>query len=759
MKKVLLPLSVILLSSTSSVSIISLTTNNKTFLKHNNNNKTSLTDVLKNQQIGIIENGDDVEIKEAIFIQNPEIDIFEIDVKRLSNYLAQVTPKKDSKIYQDIFPGVTVNFEIKEKKHLDKVVEISNLGIIEDNTEEDLLNTFFQLNSSTKIKRNEVKLQTNTIGRTTVVLTSVKNGPYKGDVLIKFNLKPVKISRDLNNIDLDFLQDNLETTIMNKVIDKNPNIVASELFIDKNTVTENSAIVKVKTASKRYIENDELKLEFWMPELRLTNEFKIDKVDINAANQKEFLSALLKSNNNLDIKEINIVRFDQSNFYVQAKKESRKYVLEEPIKIQYSLPEKVNLDYIGNFKLTNFWTYEVDNQGNLVSGKILEYITKIIQNEVGSEKEINSINDFKVQVNPKNKNQLIVRANAGSKNLIGNLSITITDKYKISKDVFQLNDIKPTSYDINNNAYTQSLPEKIFDDLINKNYKEIIFTNLEEAKQTFVNDFNSLYNLSSNKYKYKHNNNEYYKEMKFSRGFNLNYLQYLGDQEIKLNFLVPKYNNVDLTETQTDKLEPIYIDNNNKIKIKDRTIVAFGSSENETYNGSGEVLNKSSTGIKDKWGATPEIEIGRIAYKSDFNSKNAEEFLKNYQLKLSYGYIYNYGAEYWIWGTKWEGSNYFETDFNKDTTFEHVLNNTHLTNVNSQTIIDRDFFTKVDGNYNGGRKAAVGYKLWLKDDEDNNELIIKLQLATWWSKKTSSGYSHRCFIKIRPEWLVVQTRI
>jgi hypothetical protein len=481
MKKILSLLGLLILFETSFVSVISTTSQNQNYLANDNHQdfdssnqnsqKISLDSILEQKELGILENANAKEILDLVEYLNPEIKVSELKVDQINNSFAEIKVKEDSEVYEQTFVGKIVNYQVQPKKSLTSLNLTTNLGAISltsnnINNSQIIINKFKTLNPT--LNSTSLEVYQPTILPTSAVIRSVKNGIYKDQIKVNFFPGLKDLSVDLTSTNISFIVNNQEATILTKLLEVNPNLNTAEIEIKNITKTYFYLIGKV--GSSVYLRNTKV-ISFQMPTNSIKEELGTLKTlgEIESNEKSTILKALALKNPKIKLSEIEIITSQTENsFEILAKKDSHYYQKEDPIKIKFTLPVKIDLGQITNFSLINFRT---DDQ-------LENYVTKQLQ-ILSQRKNLVKKTDFTIEkVEHINKNPLIrfyqVKANPLSYYLRGSYEIALIPPIKFNDlDLSAISDV-PQIYTntINNPGILNSFIKLVNNYFEKENIKE-----------------------------------------------------------------------------------------------------------------------------------------------------------------------------------------------------------------------------------------------------------------------------------------------
>src|SRR5699024_9195261 len=110
-----------------------------------------LDTVITVKDIGLIQDNNEATIKDALSAQNANLDITQIEIKDITNGTANVCVISGSQIY-DAGGEVPITFKLNSASvDLSTVLTTTNLGEIEENSSEKILNAVKDKNSAVDI--------------------------------------------------------------------------------------------------------------------------------------------------------------------------------------------------------------------------------------------------------------------------------------------------------------------------------------------------------------------------------------------------------------------------------------------------------------------------------------------------------------------------------------------------------------------------------------------------------------------------------
>ncbi|WP_338983392.1 hypothetical protein [Spiroplasma endosymbiont of Othius punctulatus] len=676
--------------------------------------KISLFDVIQNTDLGTLENGDESEIKEAISIENPNIDIFQIDVNKISKNLAQITPTITSESYYQTFPGIMVDFSVKPKTNLDDSINQAYLGEIQNNDSETILMEF--LNQNPNITKNDVKVKENSITKNSVILTSIMNSRFKGDALIVFEVKPIKLSKHVKNQNIGFINNNNKDKIFDQLVKTNPNVVTTDIEVIEESITLESAMIKARSYSETYIMGDEILVKFETNPYTLNEHIDEKEIgEINNYNDKTIINAL-NEKTKINTTQINIIDVKRGEFKIQAKEDSNYYRFDEAVTFTFTLPDKYDL--FEGIKEVRWIEYRDNEQ---IERDVYDLIV-----EKSFKSEVSEGIDY--EIIKENDNQINVKSIGGSISLQGNFVVNLQRKYQTSDFDLDIN----TSMARNDIEIEKELNDKITEKLNNDK--------IDEKLNLSINKVDVL------EFKNKHESQAYYKEVTFNINLDRTKIFDVSSTKIKwTNFKSPKYAAGEVSVNLTKKMKT-YAGKD----IVVNTAVAYVDSSSDHI----ESQNANKGPTRAYWDVTPPLEIGVIDYKSEFNFKSPKDFFDIYSVEVHYEWMANGWDEYhgsWAKpGGKNAAMNEDEKVFDSENSVGSAMKNS------TGKVYNSTGFHHEGGDFGSKHKGAGAVQIWMEVKDD--KIYFYCLSGAWYDWKNLSSYDHAGVAKITPLSILVSPK-
>ncbi|AUB31696.1 glycosyl hydrolase family 18 protein [Spiroplasma floricola] len=190
-----------------------------------------LDEVLKNPNLGEINNNSQETIKRAIISNNLELKESDFILTNINSNSAIVQGQND-------YEGeVKITFAIakQEKIELSTLLKNTNLGILEDNKSSTILKVILQKNSG--LSENDFTI--NQITKSSAIVSGINK--YNGNVTVSFSIRNrVELSTILTNTNLGVLNSKDSKTIKKSIIEKNQNLTEDDFMLE--SISMNSAV-------------------------------------------------------------------------------------------------------------------------------------------------------------------------------------------------------------------------------------------------------------------------------------------------------------------------------------------------------------------------------------------------------------------------------------------------------------------------------------------------------------------------------------
>ncbi|ATI74143.1 hypothetical protein [Mesoplasma florum] len=229
--------------------------------------RVDLKDVIRNIELGEIQSNEEENILQKVSELNPELITEEVEVKDIDLHgpndknikigSAKIYVKTNSNFYTG--ESVDISFEIIDRVDLKDVIRNIELGEIQSNEEENILQKVSELNPELITEEVEVKDidlhgpndKNIKIGSAKIYVKTNSNFYTGESVDISFEIiDRVDLKDVIRNIELGEIQSNEEENILQKVSELNPKLKTDQLEIDNST--EIAATIKPKANSTWY---------------------------------------------------------------------------------------------------------------------------------------------------------------------------------------------------------------------------------------------------------------------------------------------------------------------------------------------------------------------------------------------------------------------------------------------------------------------------------------------------------------------------
>ncbi|WP_375315658.1 hypothetical protein [Spiroplasma endosymbiont of Tipula paludosa] len=323
--------------------------------------RKDLSTVITNLNLGVLNDNSVSTIKDAVKKLNPSLDVTEVGFSNITDTSADIegSPRYNSNKYQG---DKKVFFTVR--KDLFTVITNLNLGALNDNNKDAILNAVKAKNSILDASEVDVSAITDTSA-------DIEGSPrynsnkYQGYQKVTFTVRK-DLSTVITNLNLGALNDNGVSTIKDAVKKLNPSLDVTEVGF--SNITDTSADIE---GSPRYNSNKYQgyqKVTFTAIQNLST---VITNLNLNVIDNsdKVILNELNYLNPDLDISQLEVVEKTNISAIIKEKKDSSKYFGEK--RIYYTINNQQNkiIDLNELIKKAIFFKFRDDNP-NLIFKEI-----------------------------------------------------------------------------------------------------------------------------------------------------------------------------------------------------------------------------------------------------------------------------------------------------------------------------------------------------------------------------------------------------